>query len=214
MLHLSYEKVYTYGMKGAIDMSLGERIKGIRLSKGMTRKELGAVMDLNCPDNRLEEYESGKKIPRHAMLSKIAKALCVSEEYLLTGKLDMKTLNGLKGTNYFNNDDLEYPEYYFQLIQLFSDNEALFSHCLDKNDLKDITKIVYDKVYNKRGNLLEIKSFISKEDYDEYMDYYAEQIELDKEWQQDYENEQLQNMIEDGIAYYDEQDDLTYNEQE
>jgi transcriptional regulator with XRE-family HTH domain len=74
-----------------IAVNLGKRIKQIREAEGMSRSELGKALELNNPDIRIGSYENGKKFPRIPMLKKIADALGVSWQWLMTGRIDAVT---------------------------------------------------------------------------------------------------------------------------
>ncbi len=54
---------------------IGERIKKIREAREMTRAELGALVGLD--QNRVQQYENGKRKPKIALLKKFAAALGV-----------------------------------------------------------------------------------------------------------------------------------------
>lgn len=54
-------------------MSIGQRIKDRRISLGMTQKQLGELCGM--ADSAIRKYESGKIIPKHGTLKKIAHAL-------------------------------------------------------------------------------------------------------------------------------------------
>lgn len=56
-------------------MSTGEKIKKIRLKKGITQKQLAEL--LNTSQQNLAQYESGKRKPKIETLRKIAHALNV-----------------------------------------------------------------------------------------------------------------------------------------
>lgn len=55
---------------------IGQRIKTIREACGMTRAELGMLIGLD--QNRVQQYENGKRKPKIPLLKKIAEALGVS----------------------------------------------------------------------------------------------------------------------------------------
>ena len=55
---------------------IGDRIKRIRNEKGMSRAELGEKVNLD--QNRIQQYENGRRKPKAPLLKKIAEALSVS----------------------------------------------------------------------------------------------------------------------------------------
>lgn len=191
--------------------TLGDRIRKIRLAKGYTRKELGLIMNLNCPDNRLDEYEAGKKNPRKPMLNRLAQALNVSEDYLLTGNMDSKTISGMYADGIFTRsefDDSNKPKYHWQLSQLIMNNEKLIEDCLTQEDYEKIGAIIYERVLAKKGNLNDVLPFMT---IDEYNDYCFDQAMREQEEQEEYElhrdeyerqqYEELQEMIRLGQVF-------------
>lgn len=60
-------------------MSTGENIKRIRNIRGMTQKELGIAIGIGeeSASPRMAQYETGNRIPREAMLNKMAAVLQV-----------------------------------------------------------------------------------------------------------------------------------------
>lgn len=59
----------------------GERIKEIRLARGLTREQLGAFVGLD--QNRVQQYENGRRNPKMDLLVKFATALRVSPAALI-----------------------------------------------------------------------------------------------------------------------------------
>jgi len=55
---------------------IGDRIKRIRNEKGMSRAELGEKVNLD--QDRIQQYENGRRKPKAPLLKKIAEALSVS----------------------------------------------------------------------------------------------------------------------------------------
>lgn len=62
-------------------MTVGERIKKIRLEKGMTQKELAEKCGIDSAN--LRKYEAGKQNPKFGTIEKIAEALNVPATDLL-----------------------------------------------------------------------------------------------------------------------------------
>lgn len=56
------------------------RIKELRLERGMTLKELGEALGVR--DNTLSQYETGKRNPQYGFLEEVAEYFDVSVEYL------------------------------------------------------------------------------------------------------------------------------------
>ena len=66
--------------------AFGARLKGLRKQENWSQKELAALVDIRF--QQLNKYESGLNIPPAGMLIKLADALHVSLDYLLTGNVD------------------------------------------------------------------------------------------------------------------------------
>lgn len=65
---------------------IGQRIKTIREAREMTRAELGALVGLD--QNRVQQYENGRRKPKLPLLRKIANALGVNILALMDPTLD------------------------------------------------------------------------------------------------------------------------------
>lgn len=68
-------------------MSLGTRIKELRTQKRLTQAELGEIVGLNSYV-QIGRYEIGKAKPAADMLSKLAKALDTTTDYLVNDDLN------------------------------------------------------------------------------------------------------------------------------
>ena len=64
-------------------IKLGERIKQIRLEKGMTTKEFGSL--LGATDSNITSWEKGRTSPNPERLKMISKIVDISVEELLYG---------------------------------------------------------------------------------------------------------------------------------
>ena len=65
-------------------MTIGQRIKKIRLFRGMTQKELGNILGFGAHgDIRIAQYESGVRTPKEQMLIKMADVFCVQPAVLM-----------------------------------------------------------------------------------------------------------------------------------
>ena len=60
-------------------MTIGEKIKYIRIFRGMTQQQLGVAIGLSAKgaDNRMAQYETNYRVPKKDMLEDIAEALDV-----------------------------------------------------------------------------------------------------------------------------------------
>ena len=72
-------------------MTLGERIKELRTSKGLTQLELANILFVT--DRAISKWEQGRGNPDLNTLPEIAKAFGVSIDYLLTGEEHTPTLD-------------------------------------------------------------------------------------------------------------------------
>ena len=63
-------------------MFIGEKIRRIRIFRGMTQKELGIALGLNekGADNRITQYENGHRTPKPELLDKIAEVLQINPQ--------------------------------------------------------------------------------------------------------------------------------------
>ena len=61
-------------------MTIGQRIKRIRQHRGMTQKYLGMLMGFpeSAADVRIAQYESGSRVPKPAVINRLAAVLGVS----------------------------------------------------------------------------------------------------------------------------------------
>ena len=61
-------------------MTIGEKIKYIRIFRGMTQQQLGVAIGLSAKgaDNRMAQYETNYRVPKKDMLEDIAEALDVN----------------------------------------------------------------------------------------------------------------------------------------
>lgn len=138
--------------------TIGNRIKKIRLAKNMTRKQLGTLLNFNCPESRIEEYESGKRVPRKAMLSKIAKVLNVSENYLLTGNLDNESFVNMLVDGILEKICTDEKEvlFYDLILQLDADKEKMIKH-FQEEDYLEIERFIRNKIENNSSKLVNIE---------------------------------------------------------
>ncbi|WP_346344612.1 helix-turn-helix transcriptional regulator [Levilactobacillus brevis] len=64
---------------------VGQRIKMLRISKGMTMNEFGGLIDSNVKSGTVTNWESGKNAPNKKRLKRIADLCGVSVDFLLNG---------------------------------------------------------------------------------------------------------------------------------
>lgn len=71
-------------------MAIGDKIRNIRMKRDMTQKELGLAIGFNerTADVRMAQYESSTRVPKQAVIVKIAEALSVNPDYLMAPAID------------------------------------------------------------------------------------------------------------------------------
>ena len=71
-------------------MTTGEKIKRIRIFRGMTQKELGVALGFpeKGADNRIAQYETNYRVPKTELLDKIAQVLDVAPAALSVPDID------------------------------------------------------------------------------------------------------------------------------
>lgn len=62
-------------------MAMGERIREVRIAKGMTQKQVATACGM--ADSAIRKYESGQITPKYATLQRIAAALSVPVDSLI-----------------------------------------------------------------------------------------------------------------------------------
>lgn len=77
--------------------TIGERIKQLRLQKGVTQQELASKTGIN--DANIRKYESGRQNPKLETIEKIALALDVSPSVLIFGEADPLAYALLNGSD-------------------------------------------------------------------------------------------------------------------
>lgn len=104
------------------NMSIGTRIRELRLQKRLKQTELGAMVGLTYV--QIGRYELGKSIPASDMLSKLANALDTTADYLINDELsdaviaaqltDRELLKQFKEVEQFSAEDK-------QVVKIFID---------------------------------------------------------------------------------------------
>ena len=76
-------------------MTIGERIKRVRMKRGMTQKELGVALGFpeRSADVRIAQYESGSRTPKEDLIRQIAAILHVNPHAI--SSVDYGTYIGL-----------------------------------------------------------------------------------------------------------------------
>ena len=76
-------------------MTIGQRIKKIRLFRGMTQKELGNILGFGAHgDIRIAQYESGVRTPKEQMLIKMADVfLCTACRFFFQRSAFLKMIS-------------------------------------------------------------------------------------------------------------------------
>ena len=97
-----------------IALNTGERIKRIRVKRGMTQKELGMALGFpeRSADVRIAQYESGTRKPKEDLVNALAKVLKVSPHAIADTDYDtpiglMYTLFDLEDTYGIHIDQID-----------------------------------------------------------------------------------------------------------
>lgn len=73
--------------KKPIPIEVGNRIKSIRINKGLSMDEFAIMIDNKAKSGTVANWETGKNLPNNARLKRIAEIGEVSVEFLLTGDI-------------------------------------------------------------------------------------------------------------------------------
>lgn len=115
--------VYVGGKKMS-DKNVGQRIRKLREANSYTRDAFAEKVDISS--KFLYEIETGKKGFTVEILSKISKALCVSNDYILggreNGKVPEKVVDILEC---FSPEQMEHVQDILKLIQEMSARQAV-----------------------------------------------------------------------------------------
>ena len=125
----------------------GERIKQIRESKGMSRKQLGEY--LGVTESAIFRYETNQREPKHEVLIKIAEILEVPVTLLILDDNGMDIFNKHinKVADHAVNDILPLVEYINEdRFQGKFDVKELFA---DTKELLDLAGLIDDIVANR-----------------------------------------------------------------
>ena len=159
--------------------NLSDKIKTIRISKGMTQKQLADI--LNVSQNAIYNWENGKREIKIEILQKIADALGCSlvalmgiDEYKKTEeyKTDMRSVGAYDGVlallkNIYGNvqeKDIqqEYGESFYYLVGNEPDTFILYEGDIEnlQNYIESSLPIVVDKIKDTRSEDEVIKEII------------------------------------------------------
>jgi transcriptional regulator with XRE-family HTH domain len=114
--------------------SIGERIKELRLKKGLTQKAFGEFINISY--GHISNIEKGKDIPSDRILELICYKFNVSEDWLKLGEgsLDDRPL-------------------YTKVSKLTLDEKKALQNIFNINDFNDdhlyLTKIIISKIYKR-----------------------------------------------------------------
>ena len=86
-------------------MTIGENIRKIRIDKGLTQRDLAAKLQIT--QQSIAQYENGKRIPKLSTVRKIANALNVGLNEIITDNWNAFTTNEIsKDFAYPNHKDI------------------------------------------------------------------------------------------------------------
>ncbi|RWS44854.1 helix-turn-helix domain-containing protein [Bacillus mycoides] len=132
-------------------MEIGERIRQVRMHKGLTQRELVSGI---CSITYLSRIESGKIKPSSSFLKKVSKKLDVDGDYLIDGNHEEIKLTILEICKKYKNDK-SITEAELSSLELYVREEDSIPLLL-----KVYGVIIYYHVRNK--NLLYVKSFVNQ----------------------------------------------------
>ena len=139
---------------GGITMTLGDRIKKIRVFRHMTMDELGAALGFEgkAMSVRISQYEAGTRVPKKELLHKIADALRCNykalDDYSLGSAEDIiETLFWLEESSVTVTEGRgkHFPEY------VAPNGLITLSEMSPVNDDKDVKMTFNDNSYNASG---------------------------------------------------------------
>lgn len=140
-------------------MSIGSRIRALRLKRGLTQRELGRLLgfdEVNA-DTRIANYESERREPRKEILNRLADALNVDVGIL---NPDSKTIIGKFQMLFALEDDSD-----LQVVSM-DGNPVLSFQFHDGSDESLLIQILMRK-WAEKAELLR-KGAISQEEYDQW----------------------------------------------
>ena len=118
-------------------MNTGERIKRIRIKRGMTQKELGIALGFpeRSADVRIAQYESGTRKPKEDLVNALAKVLKVSPHAIADTDYDtpiglMYTLFDLEDTYGIHIDQID-GELCLRMDRIHQKNASVFDIILE-----------------------------------------------------------------------------------
>ena len=126
-------------------MTMGEKIKKLRESRGLTQKKLGELCG-GISDSNIRKYESNKQNPKLETLKKIAEALQVAPADLM-------------GDEYYNK---EYPEVFesIGISKTFIDTLSSLGYSIRETEDKEMVEMVLSGIsiiINKK-DLMDLES--------------------------------------------------------
>jgi len=126
-------------------MHIGERIRFLRKSMGLTQKEFAKKIGIT--QGYLTEVESGKKQPSEKVLKLISHTFGVSYEWLKYGKGEMWEKGGEEVPVWLREFMKEASDEDIELVHAFI---QLLKHATSKED-KELLKLFLKKVASQEG---------------------------------------------------------------
>ena len=134
-------------------MSIGENIKYIRKSKGLTQKELAEKIGVT--DSAITKYEKGDREPNWKTLNKIAEALGVTINDLVKNEEKASNKNSI-GIRFLDRNKL--PDKKEQIVKIFEELYEFINATNDENQLEEFYDLIQASL-----NLLQIRNFTLQE---------------------------------------------------
>ncbi len=102
-------------------MTLGAKLKKLRVEKGLSQAALEALSGVNC--KLLSKYENERVVPTADTLRKIAEALQISSDYLIFDNAPKDGISTLK--------DLELFERFKEVENMSAENRTMIKNMID-----------------------------------------------------------------------------------
>lgn len=124
-------------IRGKESMTIGERLKEIRIQKGLTLKQVGEYLGGETPmtPTAISSYESGTRMPSATIISKLAELYETTTDDIMGIRTDTCNLNTILTNNKLHWDGIPLREDELNFIRQFLDMRKK-----DKMEAKSLTE--------------------------------------------------------------------------
>lgn len=125
---------------------INERIRELRIEKGLTQREL--AKELKLSSSTIAMYESGRRVPDHTILQQLATFFDVTIDYLL-GRTNIRNEETMQNIKNAIKDNPELLEFWDQLVQredlqlMFKQTKRLTPESIRK--IIEVIKLIEDE---------------------------------------------------------------------